>query len=93
MDNNILEMLLKMLSNGSNQSNGEPFNPSNNIYPQNNFTGQAQAQDSFRNQNNILPLLLSLLSKNPSSNIFASSKKEENKKAEVSSASNDEILL
>lgn len=103
MDNNLMEMLIKMMSGGGlnnqfqnqsqNQFQGQ--NQSNNtIYPQDNFEKNVQQhQSNFQTQNNILPLLLSLLNKNPSANIF-SGKKDENKKAEVSSSAlDDDVLL
>ena len=85
MDNNLLEMLVKMMSP---TQTSQPFTTS---YPQDNL--DKSRQEGFGYQNNMMPLLLSLLNKSQTSNTMGADKKEENKKAEVPSASNDEILL
>ncbi len=83
MENNILELLIKMMMGGAPQQHAQSTS-----YPQDNFV-QTQNQNL---QNNLLPLVLSLLNKN-SSQPQTASKTDENKKAEVTSASSDEILL
>lgn len=99
MDNNLIEILLKMFSPGFNQSStfqNQSQNPAYQNYPFESFSQQNNSyQNNSYSQNNLLPLILSLLGNksSPISEIFASKKEDENKKAEVSSASNDEILL
>lgn len=88
MENNILEILLKMMSGAnSSQQTNQAYVAS---YPKDNY--QAQNQFDF-GQNNMLPLILSLLNKSSQTNILNNNKNDENKRAEVSSALNDEILL
>ena len=96
MDNNLIEILLKMFSSNTAQNSNFQQNPAFQNYP---FESYSQMQNNnqvppFSNQNNLLPMLLSLLgNKAPSLNEIFSNKKDENKKAEISSASNDELLL
>lgn len=88
MENNILEILLKMISGANNQ---QQYNQSYaTSYPKDSYQGQGQFDFG---QNNMLPLILSLLKKPSQTNILSNNKSDENKKAEVSSALNDEILL
>ena len=107
MDSNILEMLLKLMSGSVNTTTNyqpPPFQQENTFvsnYPQDNFSAQqhyqtnnyTQNQNSFQSQNNLLPLLLSMLNKNSTASTSSTDNKNENKKAEVTSAPNDEILL
>ena len=79
MDNNILQMLIKMLSPGGQQVNQQ----NTTSYPMD--FSQNQVETS---QNGLLPFLLSVLSKKDES-----ASKQDNKKAELVSASNDEIFL
>lgn len=88
MDNNILEMIIKMMSgsfNNSNQTQTQQNNEFYTSYPQDGFS---KAQNNSHSQN-ILPLLMSLLNKNLTATVQTS----DNKKAEVTSAPSDEILL
>ena len=115
MDNNILEMLTKLMASNNgfsgNNSNFNSSNPANAYYPsevcQNQYASNSQQNpfsglnNMFNNsQSNLMPMLLSMMgNKNLSSiaEIFSAKnnaeKTDSNKKAEVSSAPNDEILL
>ena len=88
MDNNILELILKLMSGNlgpSNQAQNQQYQKFNTSYPQDGFS-ETQSPNNYQTQS-ILPLLMSLLNKQPSV------KTADNKKAEESSAPNDEILL
>ena len=85
MENNLIEMLVKLMSNSNNSSEQ---NPAFSYYPNQAYQNQTQ-----NNQNNLLPLFLSLLGNKASVADIFSSNKEENKKTEINSVSGDEILL
>lgn len=80
----MLELLMKMMGG----QNGVQSGGSTPIYPQEAFFQQGQC-----GQNNLLPMILSLLGKggNPLSSVMEASKKSSQK--EDFSSPNDEILL
>lgn len=86
MENNLIEMLVKMMSNSNNSP--QQNNPAYSYYPSQAYQNQMQ-----NNQNNMLPMLLSLLGNKSSIADVFSQNKEENKKTEVNSVSSDELLL
>lgn len=89
MENNLIEMLVKMMSNSNNASMQQ--NPAYSYYPSQAY--QNQMQNNQNGQNNILPMLLSLLGNKSSLADTLSLNKDENKKTEINSVSSDEILL
>ena len=83
---NLIEMLVKMMSNSNNST--QQNNPAYSYYPSQAYQNQMQ-----NTQNNMLPMLLSLLGNKSSIADVFSQNKEENKKTEINSVSSDELLL
>ena len=79
MDNNILELLVKMMSQQS-QPNNQGQNPSLANYPPEAFN--QQNTQNYGSNNNMMPLILSLLKNNSSLSNLLSNSSKTTKKAE-----------